>query len=161
MTRLVIGIDPGITGGIAFMRENGTLDAAHDLPTEIARGGKSRISASLLAALLKPQLGRQIIAVVEQVGAMPKQGVTSMFNFGRSLGVIEGVLAGLQIPIHYVTPQRWKAHSNMIGTEKGFERTVATQLWPEHCKTFQRVKDSGRADAALIARYGYSAKVWL
>lgn len=160
MSPLLIGIDPGVTGGIAFIRD-GSLISAQDLPVEVSSGGKKRISASLLAALIKPEMVQKVHAVVEQVGAMPEQGVTSMFNFGRSLGVIEGVLAGLQIPITYVTPQRWKAHSGMTGSEKGFERTVATRLWPEHCKTFERVKDSGRADAALIARYGYSAKVWL
>lgn len=154
----IIGIDPGITGGIAVLNLiTGELISALDMPVEIAKAGKKRISAINLSDIIIKY--NTVIAFVEQVGAMPGQGVSSMFNFGRSLGVIEGVLAGLRVPIRYVTPQKWKAHAGMIGSEKGFERTVATQIWPNCAHFFSKVKDSGRADAALIARYGQKTGV--
>ena len=87
---------------------------------------------------------------------MPGQGVSSMFNFGMGYGAIQGVLAGLCVPLHLVTPQKWKKHQGLIGKDKDCARTLAQQLYPE--ASLARKKDIGRADAILIGDYGLRQK---
>jgi crossover junction endodeoxyribonuclease RuvC len=151
----VIGIDPGISGAIAIF-EDGQLDAILDMPTlKIASGKtmKSHISAIGLVRILETWTlvsDGQAHIVIEKVGAMPGQGVTSMFNFGRSAGIIEGVVAALQRPYTYVTPATWtKAVGRAAG--KDASRMRAMELFPSKADLFKRAKDDGRADAALIA----------
>ena len=151
----VIGIDPGISGAIAIF-ENGQLDTILDMPTlKIASGKtmKSHISAIGLVRILDTWTlvsDGQAHIVIEKVGAMPGQGVTSMFNFGRSAGIIEGVVAALQRPYTYVTPAAWtKAVGRAAG--KDASRMRAMELFPTRAELFKRAKDDGRADAALIA----------
>ena len=157
----VIGIDPGISGAIAIF-ENGQLDTILDMPTlKIASGKtmKSHISAIGLVRILDTWTlvsDGQAHIVIEKVGAMPGQGVTSMFNFGRSAGIIEGVVAALQRPYTYVTPAAWtKAVGRAAG--KDASRMRAMELFPTRAELFKRAKDDGRADAALIA-YWYITK---
>jgi crossover junction endodeoxyribonuclease RuvC len=156
----VIGIDPGISGAIAIF-EDGKLDTIHDMPTlKIASGKtmKSHISAIGLVRILETSalVHGSAHIVIEKVGAMPGQGVTSMFNFGRSAGIIEGVVAALQRPYTYVTPQTWtKAVGRAAG--KDASRMRAMELFPTRAELFKRAKDDGRADAALIA-YWYITK---
>ena len=92
------------------------------------------------------------VAVIEQVGAMPKQGVSSTFKFGASFGLVRGVVLALGVPLHHVTPGVWKKHFR-LNSDKEKARALALRFWPasEH---FSRKKDHGRAEAALIARYG-------
>jgi len=149
----VIGIDPGISGAIAVLRD-GILDFVIDMPTvEIASGKttKRHISAVTLALHLETYCKAHV--VIEKVGAMPGQGVTSMFNFGRSAGIIEGVVAALRMPHTYVTPQTWtKAVGRAAG--KDASRMRAMELFPAaKADLFKRAKDDGRADAALIAHW--------
>ena len=151
----VIGIDPGINGAIAIF-ENGQLDTILDMPTlKIASGKtmKSHISAIGLVRILETWTlvsDGQAHIVIEKVGAMPGQGVTSMFNFGRSAGIIEGVVAALQRPYTYVTPAAWtKAVGRAAG--KDASRMRAMELFPSKAELFKRAKDDGRADAALLA----------
>ena len=156
----VIGIDPGISGAIAIF-EDGKLDTIHDMPTlKIASGKtmKSHISAIGLVRILETStlVHESVHIVIEKVGAMPGQGVTSMFNFGRSAGIIEGVVAALQRPYTYVTPAAWtKAVGRAAG--KDASRMRAMELFPTRAELFKRAKDDGRADAALIA-YWYLTK---
>jgi len=157
----VIGIDPGISGAIAIF-EDGQLDTILDMPTlKIASGKtmKSHISAIGLVRILETWTlvsDGQAHIVIEKVGAMPGQGVTSMFNFGRSAGIIEGVVAALQRPYTYVTPATWtKAVGRAAG--KDASRMRAMELFPSKAELFKRAKDDGRADAALIA-YWYLTK---
>jgi len=157
----VIGIDPGISGAIAIF-EDGQLDTILDMPTlKIASGKtmKSHISAIGLVRILETWTlvsDGQAHIVIERVGAMPGQGVTSMFNFGRSAGIIEGVVAALQRPYTYVTPATWtKAVGRAAG--KDASRMRAMELFPSKADLFKRAKDDGRADAALIA-YWYITK---
>jgi len=156
----VIGIDPGISGAIAIF-EDGRLDTIHDMPTlKIASGKtmKSHISAIGLTRILETStlVHGSVHIVIEKVGAMPGQGVTSMFNFGRSAGIIEGVVAALQRPYTYVTPATWtKAVGRAAG--KDASRMRAMELFPSKADLFKRAKDDGRADAALIA-YWYMTK---
>jgi crossover junction endodeoxyribonuclease RuvC len=154
----VIGIDPGISGAIAFFVD-GVLDHVIDMPTlKIVSGKtmKSHISAVTLVDILDGWSPNQAHIVIEKVHAMPGQGVSSMFNFGRSSGIIEGVVAAMHFPSTYVTPVTWtKAVGRAAG--KDASRMRAMELFPAKADLFKRAKDDGRADAALIA-YWYITK---
>jgi crossover junction endodeoxyribonuclease RuvC len=148
----VIGIDPGISGAISvFDWYTKSLLEVYDMPTLEVDSGKTKkrhISAVTLRDILEIYPDSHV--VVEKVGAMPGQGVVSMWNFGRSAGIIEGVVAALRMPSTYVTPQQWtKAVGRAAG--KDSSRMRAMELFPTRADLFKRVKDDGRADAALIA----------
>ena len=148
----VIGIDPGISGAISvFSRFPSTLHDVVDMPTLEVDSGKTKkrhISAIGLRDILVCYPTAHV--VIERVGAMPGQGVSSMFNFGRSAGIIEGVVAALRMPSTYVTPAAWtKAVGRAAG--KDASRMRAMELFPSKADLFKRAKDDGRADAALIA----------
>jgi len=154
----VIGIDPGISGAISvFNWYTRTLENVIDMPTLEVDSGKTKkrhISAVCLCNYLTIFSNAHV--VIEKVGAMPGQGVSSMFNFGRSAGIIEGVVVGLKIPHTYVTPQTWtKAVGRAAG--KDASRMRAMELFPSKAELFKRAKDDGRADACLIA-YWYITK---
>jgi crossover junction endodeoxyribonuclease RuvC len=153
---LILGIDPGLSGALAFLDTTTDAVVIMDMPTvEVVRNGKTKreVSAALIADLVA---GKGIVqAFVERVSAMPGQGVSSMFSFGRSVGVLEGVLAAYEIPTTLVTPQAWmKAMSVRAGKDGSRER--AMQLFPQYADQFARKKDNGRSDAVLIAKYGAS-----
>lgn len=151
---IVLGIDPGLSGALAlYNTSEGTVDII-DMPVlEIVRNGKKKreVSAQALANQL---VGRNVTAAfLERVNAMTGQGVTSVFSFGRSSGIVEGVLAAYDIPTTLVTPQAWqKAVGQRAGKDGSRER--AMQLFPAQADLFQRKKDDGRSDAVLIAYYG-------
>ena len=156
MTR-IIGIDPGLNGAIAVLQ--GEHLTIIDMPTmTIERNGKSKrqVSASDLAEIIKrftPLEMNPPIAFCERVSAMAGQGVTSVFSFGRSFGMIEGILAALKMPVTFVAPATW---TRAIGRSPGKDasRARAMELFPNYEYFFKRVKDDGRADAALIAHWG-------
>ena len=149
----VIGIDPGASGAIALLVQ-GVLVSVHDMPTVTVERNKAQkrqvcpAGLSLLMQHLDPHK-----AIVEKVGAMPGQGVSSMFSFGRSVGIIEGVLAAKQIPVTFVTPQSWQKLSGAAKGKDGSRQRVM-ELFPREAHLFARVKDDGRADAVLIALAG-------
>ena len=166
---ITIGVDPGKTGAVALLDSYGALVAIHDMPLA---GGD--VSPHLLANLEdwrnnsnpggdfdNPGVGAFDVAVIEDVHSMPKQGVASSFGFGRSKGVAEGVFAGAGLRLVYVAPSTWKRALGLT-KDKDACRRRAIELWPAHCKLFARVKDDGRAEAALIAwwhhRYGAVTK---
>lgn len=152
---MILGVDPGLKGGLALFDAVGGKLVVMDMPVVTitkAKKTKHEVSAAMLAAALRefaPLIDR---AFIEKVGAMPGQGVTSMFSFGRSVGTVEGVLAALSIPTYYVTPQTWQAFVRIKGKEES--RGRAAQLFPAFADQFTRAKDDGRADAALIAWFG-------
>jgi crossover junction endodeoxyribonuclease RuvC len=145
------GIDPGLSGAIAvFNARAGTLSII-DMPTVEVKVGKSvkrRLSEPMLAELLRAHQIEH--AALEQVSAMPGQGVSSMFAFGQTYGAIRGVLAGLRIPITMVTPAKW-CRDLKVAKGKEANRQRAAELFPAYAASFSRVKDDGRADAALLA----------
>jgi len=149
----VIGIDPGASGAIALL-VSGVLISVHDMPTVTVERNKAQkrqvcpAGLSLLIQQLSPHK-----ATVEKVGARPGQGVSSMFSFGRSVGIIEGVLAARQIPVTFVTPQAWQKQSGAAKGKDGSRQRVM-ELFPSQANLFARVKDDGRADAVLIALMG-------
>ena len=148
---MILGIDCGAKGALAFFDpDSGTLDVI-DMPTvEVKRGAKlkSEISPQMVAALIRAR--NPSSATIEKVGAMPGQGVSSMYQFGRGVGMLEGVLAALQIPTSYVTPQQWQRAVQSRDGKDG-ARARAAELFPAYAQMFARKKDDGRADAALIA----------
>ena len=152
---IIIGIDPGISGAISII-ENKKILEVYDTPTMIdGKKNKRQINSAQVTNIIKERMlsNKEIIVVVEHVNAMPGQGVTSMFNFGQSFGVIKGICAALSLPIYFVRPTKWKKHFNLIKTNKDASRTKVIEAYPEVSGKLHRKKDSNRADAILIALY--------
>ena len=152
---IIIGIDPGISGAISII-ENKKILEVYDTPTMIdGKKNKRQINSAQVTSIIKERLNinKEVIVVVEHVNAMPGQGVTSMFNFGQSFGVIKGICAALSLPIYFVRPTKWKKHFNLIKTNKDASRTKVIEVYPEISDKLKRKKDSNRADAILIALY--------
>lgn len=150
----ILGIDPGASGALAVV-EDGELVELIDMPVmHVKRGSREvrEVNANWLGLALA-QLQPIDAALLEQVGAMPGQGVSSMFAFGRAVGVVEGVLGALQIPYRKVPPQEWQRAMRVRGGKDG-ARERAMRLYPNRAAEFVRKKDDGRADASLIAGYG-------
>ena len=148
--RAKLGIDPGLSGAIAVLQDNDELLVVYDMPVMAGTGKRQQVNAAEIVRILS---GYEIsVAYLERVSAMPGQGVSSMFSFGTSYGIIIGVLAALSIPMVLVSPQTWKAKAGLRGKEKDCARTLMQQLYPE--AQLGRKKDIGRADAIAIARFG-------
>lgn len=146
MNTCILGVDPGINGAIAFyFTSHPDTVAAEVMPT-----ADNMVDAATLSRRIE-QI-RPDIAVVEMVGAMPGQGVSSMFRFGQAFGIAIGVIAAMKVPVEFVAPARWKKHYR-LGADKEEARSRALQLWPARAELFERKKDHGKAEAALIARY--------
>jgi len=152
---IIFGIDPGVSGAISIL-ENKRVVEVFDMPTMIdGKKNKKQINGAQVTNIIKEKLNqeKETIVVVEHVNAMPGQGVTSMFNFGQSFGVIKGICSALGLPIYFVRPTKWKKHFNLIKTNKDASRTKVIEVYPEISSKLSRKKDSNRADAILIARY--------
>ena len=152
---IIIGIDPGINGAISIIENKKIIDV-YDTPTMIdGKKNKRQINGAQVTNIFKERLNgeKEVVVVVENVNAMPGQGVTSMFNFGQSFGVIKGICAALNLPIYFVRPAKWKKHFNLIKTNKDASRTKVIEVYPEISSKLHRKKDSNRADAILIALY--------
>ncbi len=154
---LIISIDPGINGAICFF-EDGEVKDVIEMPT-MAEGKKNKRQVNgrqmfnELTSRIKGYNTKNINVVVEQVSAMPGQGVTSMFNFGQSFGVIKGICAAMQLPIFFVRPAKWKKHFELINTQKDASRTKAIEMFPKISSILSKKKDSNKADAILIATF--------
>ena len=160
---IIIGIDPGITGAISVL-ENKKVIEVYDTPTMIdGKKNKRQVNGAQVTNIIKENLNKdkdkEVVVVVEHVNAMPGQGVTSMFNFGQSFGVIKGICSALSLPIYFVRPAKWKKHFNLIKTNKDASRTKVIQIYPEISSKLSRKKDSNKADAILIALYFNSTQV--
>jgi len=154
---IIFGIDPGVSGAISIL-ENKKVIEIFDMPTMIdGKKNKKQVNGSQVTNIIKERLNKdkdkEIIVVVEHVNAMPGQGVTSMFNFGQSFGVIKGICSALSLPIYFVRPTKWKKYFNLIKTNKDASRTKVIEVYPEISSKLSRKKDSNKADAILIARY--------
>jgi len=154
---IIFGIDPGVSGPISIL-ENKKVIEVFDMPTMIdGKKNKKQVNGSQVTNIIKERLNKdkdkEIIVVVEHVNAMPGQGVTSMFNFGQSFGVIKGICSALSLPVYFVRPTKWKKHFNLIKTNKDASRTKVIEVYPEISSKLSRKKDSNKADAILIARY--------
>ena len=148
---LIYGIDPGFTGAIALYWPGADTIEVHDMPVMKNPKGKTIINPHGVLDILANEGGKSL-AVIEQVGAMPGQGVSSMFRFGQGLGVVEACAAASKLPLKYVTPATWKKRFN-LSRDKGVSRGLAMQRFPDQAQIFSRAKDDGRAEAVLIALY--------
>jgi crossover junction endodeoxyribonuclease RuvC len=152
MAKCICGIDPGLSGAIAFFYpEHAERVAVYDMP--LVDGRVNAAGISQLMEQFNPDC-----AVVELVGAMPGQGVTSMFNFGRAVGVVVGVLAAHKVAVHFPTPTKWKRYF-ALGKDKEESRRLAIERWPLCADSFSLKKHHGRAEACLLAAYGNEV-VW-
>ena len=152
---IIIGIDPGVSGAISIL-DNKKVIEVFDMPTMIdGKKNKKQVNGAQVSNIFKEKLNEkeETIVVVEHVNAMPGQGVTSMFNFGQSFGVIKGICSALNLPIYFVRPTKWKKYFNLIKTNKDASRTKVIEVYPEISSKLHRKKDSNRADAILIALY--------
>ena len=154
---LIIGIDPGISGSICFL-EDGIIKDVLEMPTMTeGKKNKKQVNGSQIyneiSFRIKTYEKKNIKVVVEQVSAMPGQGVTSMFNFGQSFGILKGICSAMQLPIYFVRPAKWKKYFNLIKSEKDASRTRAIEIFPYFSSNLSKKKDSNKADAILIASY--------
>ena len=151
----IIGIDPGLSGAIAILEDKKVLNI-FDMPV-MAEGKKNKkqLNSAQLVNIIKENTikNEDIAVVVEQVNAMPGQGVTSMFNFGQSFGAIKGLCAALNLPIFFVRPSKWKKHFELINSSKDASRTKVIEMYPSLSNQLAKKKDVNKSDAILIARY--------
>ena len=154
---LIIGIDPGISGSICFFEDGKILDVI-EMPTmNEGKKNKRQVNGAQIyneiTDRIKKLQKQDIRVVVEQVSAMPGQGVTSMFNFGQSFGIIKGICSAMQLPLYFVRPTKWKKYFNLIKSEKDASRTRAIEIFPYFSSQLSKKKDSNKADAILIASF--------
>ena len=156
---LIIGIDPGISGSICFFK-NGEIKDVIDMPTMTeGKKNKKQVNGSQIFNEISKRIKeidrKDIKVVIEQVSAMPGQGVTSMFNFGQSFGILKGICSAMQLPMYFIRPLKWKKYFNLINSEKDASRTRAIEIFPYFSSNLSRKKDSNKADAILIASFYY------
>ncbi len=156
---LIIGIDPGISGSICFFEDGRVVDVI-DMPTMTeGKKNKKQVNGSQvyneISKRLKKIERKDIRVIIEQVSAMPGQGVTSMFNFGQSFGILKGMCSAMQLPMYFVRPAKWKKYFNLINSQKDASRTRAIEIFPYFSSQLSRKKDSNKADAILIANFYY------
>ena len=154
---LVIGIDPGISGSICFFQDGEIKDVV-EMPTMIeGKKNKKQVNGSQIfneiSEKIKNMDKKNIKVVIEHVTAMPGQGVTSMFNFGQSFGILKGICSAMQLSVYFIRPAKWKKYFNLINSEKDASRTKAIEIFPYYSSNLSRKKDSNKADAILIASY--------
>ncbi|MDA9629391.1 crossover junction endodeoxyribonuclease [Candidatus Pelagibacter sp.] len=156
---LVIGIDPGLSGSICFF-QNGKIIDVVEMPTMTeGKKNKKQVNGSQIfneiSERIKKLDKKNVKVIIEQVSAMPGQGVTSMFNFGQSYGILKGICSAMQLPMYFVRPAQWKKYFNLINSEKDASRARAIEIFPYFSSELSRKKDSNKADAILIASFYY------
>ena len=156
---LIIGIDPGISGSICFF-ENGKIQDAIEMPTMTeGKKNKKQVNGSQIYNEISNRIAnydkKNVKVIIEQVSAMPGQGVTSMFNFGQSFGILKGICSAMQLSMYFVRPAKWKKYFNLINSEKDASRTRAIEIFPYFSSNLSKKKDGNKADAILIASYYY------
>ena len=154
---LIIGIDPGISGSICFFQD-GVIKDVVDMPTMIeGKKNKKQVNGSQIFNEISEKIKnidkKNIKVVIEHVTAMPGQGVTSMFNFGQSFGILKGICSAMQLSVYFVRPAKWKKYFNLINSEKDASRTRAIEIFPYYSSHLSKKKDSNKADAILIASF--------
>ena len=156
---LIIGIDPGISGSICFFEDGKIIDTV-EMPT-MAEGKKNKrqVNGSQIYNEISKRAKnfdkQKVRVIIEQVSAMPGQGVTSMFNFGQSYGILKGICSAMQLPMYFVRPAKWKKYFNLLNSEKDASRTKAIEIFPYFSSQLSKKKDSNKADAILIASFYY------
>ena len=154
---LIIGIDPGISGSICFF-EDGVIKDVIEMPTMTdGKKNKKQVNGSQIFNEISERIKkidkRNIKVVIEQVSAMPGQGVTSMFNFGQSFGILKGICSAMRLSMYFVRPAKWKKYFNLINSEKDASRTKAIEIFPYISSQLSKKKDANKADAILLASF--------
>ena len=156
---LIIGIDPGISGSICFFQKGKILDVIETPTMTDGKKNKRQVNGSQIFNEISKRIEntnkQDIRVIIEQVSAMPGQGVTSMFNFGQSFGILKGICSAMQLPMYFVRPAKWKKYFNLINSEKDASRTKAIEIFPYFSSQLSKKKDSNKADAILIASFYY------
>jgi len=156
---LIIGIDPGITGCLCFFEDGKIIDVVEMPNMPEGKKNKRQVNGAQvfheISSKIKNIKKENIKVIIEQVSAMPGQGVTSMFNFGQSFGILKGICSAMQLPMYFVRPAKWKKYFNLINSEKDASRTKAIEVFPYFSSQLSRKKDSNKADAILIASFYY------
>ena len=156
---LIIGIDPGISGSICFFEDGKIIDVV-DMPTMTeGKKNKKQVNGSQIYNEISKRISKfenhEIRVIIEQVSAMPGQGVTSMFNFGQSFGILKGICSSMQLPMYFVRPAKWKKYFNLLNSQKDASRTKAIEIFPYFSHKLSKKKDSNKADAILISSFYY------
>ena len=156
---MIIGIDPGISGSICFFEDGKIIDVI-EMPTMTdGKKNKRQVNGSQIYNEILKRINKiekqNIRVIIEQVSAMPGQGVTSMFNFGQSFGILKGICSAMQLSMFFVRPAKWKKYFNLINSEKDASRTRAIEIFPYFSSNLSKKKDSNKADAILIASFHY------
>ena len=156
---LIIGIDPGISGSICFFEDGKILDVL-EMPTMTdGKKNKKQVNGAQIYNEISTKIRgiekQNLRVIIEQVSAMPGQGVTSMFNFGQSFGILKGICSAMQLPMYFVRPAKWKKYFGLIKSEKDASRTKAIEMFPYFSPQLSKKKDSNKADAILIASFYY------
>ena len=156
---LIIGIDPGISGSICFFEDGKIIDVV-EMPTMTeGKKNKRQVNGSQIYNEISKRAKnfdkQNVRVIIEQVSAMPGQGVTSMFNFGQSYGILKGICSAMQLPMYFVRPAKWKKYFNLLNSEKDASRTKAIEIFPYFSSQLSKKKDSNKADAILIASFYY------
>ena len=156
---LIIGIDPGVSGSICFLKDGKILDVIEMPVMNEGKKNKKQVNGAQIYNEITKKINSNpetnIRVVIEHVTAMPGQGVTSMFNFGQSLGVLKGICSAMRLPMFFVRPAKWKRYYNLINSEKDASRTRAIEIFPDFSSQLSKKKDSNKADAILIASFYY------
>ncbi|MDB4846252.1 crossover junction endodeoxyribonuclease [Pelagibacteraceae bacterium] len=156
---LIIGIDPGITGSICFFEDGKIIDVIEMPNMPEGKKNKRQVNGAQvfneISLRIKNINKENIKVIIEQVSAMPGQGVTSMFNFGQSFGILKGICSAMQLPVYFVRPAKWKKYFNLINSEKDASRTKAIEIFPYFSSQLSKKKDSNKADAILLASFFY------
>jgi crossover junction endodeoxyribonuclease RuvC len=151
----IVGIDPGICGGLSVVEVSDgaapMLVECVDIPV-IGSGAKERVDVAGIRNFIEEH--KPARALIERAQAMPRQGASSGFEYGRAVGAIEATIALCSIPVEIIEPSAWKRHWRLPGKDKESGRQKALQLFPGAHAALARKRDHGRAEATLIALYG-------
>ena len=154
---LIIGIDPGISGSICFLQEGKIIDVIEMPSMTDGKKNKKQVNGAQIfneiSKRIKGTEKQDIRVAIEQVSAMPGQGVTSMFNFGQSFGILKGICSAMQLPMYFIRPAKWKKYFNLINSEKDASRTRAIEIFPYFSSELAKKKDTNKAEAILIASF--------
>ena len=158
---LIIGIDPGISGSICFFEDGKILEVIEMPVMTEGKKNKKQVNGAQIYNEFSKRINKkddEVRVVIEQVSAMPGQGVTSMFNFGQSFGILKGICSAMQLPMFFIRPAKWKKYFNLINSEKDASRTRAIEIFPYFSTQLSKKKDSNKADAILIASFYYETR---
>lgn len=160
MKPVILGIDPGLHGALAFVQlVAGTPRVeVFDMPIvakQVNNISRSRIDKPALADLIASRIHTLRCVVIEDVHALPKDGPVQAFTFGYGLGLLHGICQVYDLSVVNVPPHSWKSKYG-LNSDKHKSRAVASRFFPHNASVWSRAKDDGRAEAALLGLLGFT-----